>query len=126
MERLELEKNFSKLIIDEQIKVLQNYKENTALLTEEEQTQIDKMLKDLQERFDKLNETARERQRFTRALLDLGKITDIEYLKFLEQEVVAEENTAKYKKSIREELLNYTVSLYTKNIDALKDSNKNL
>ena len=124
MERLELEKNFSKLVIDEQIKVLQNYKENTALLTEEEQTQIDEMLKDLQERFDKLNEAARERQRFTRALLDLGKITDTEYLKFLEQEVVAEENTAEYKKSIREELLNYTVSLYTKNIDALKDSNE--
>lgn len=124
LERLEAEKNFSKLIIDEQIKVLEAYKKNTEDLTDEEKKEIESLLDLLKTRFDELNQAARERLSFTKTLLDLGKVSASQFVQFLKDELVSEQNTAEQKKNIRNELLNYTSSLYTKNLDALKSADE--
>jgi len=124
LERLEAEKNFSKLIIDEQIKVLEAYKKNTEDLTDEEKKEIESLLDLLKTRFDELNQAARERLSFTKTLLDLGKVSASQYVQFLKDELASEQNTTEQKKNIRNELLNYTSSLYTKNLDALKSANE--
>lgn len=124
LERLEAEKSFSKLVIDEQIKVLEAYKKNAENLTDEEKKEIESLLDSLKTKFDELNQAARERLSFTKTLLDLGKVSTSQYVQFLKDELVSEQNTAEQKKNIRNELLNYTASLYTKNLDALKSSNE--
>lgn len=124
LERLEAEKNFSKLIIDEQIKVLEAYKKNTENLTDEEKKEIESLLDSLKTKFDELNQAARERLSFTKTLLDLGKVSTSQYVQFLKDELVSEQNTADQKKNIRNELLNYTASLYTKNLDTLRSTNE--
>lgn len=124
LERLNDERNFSNLAIEDQIQILEQYKKNANQLTEQEKSNLETLLNSLKEKLDQMNEASRERLSFTKTLLDLGKISNSQYLQFLEDELVSEQNTAEQKKNIRNELLNYTASLYTKNLDTLKSTNE--
>ena len=124
LERLDAEKNFSELLIDEQIKVLEEYKKNSDELTEEEKKDIENLLDKLKTKFDELNQAAKERLDFTKTLLDLSKISSVQYIQFLKDELTSEQNTTDQKKNIRNELLSFTSSLYTKNLDDLESANQ--